>query len=235
MRTQRGLGLVEVMIALTIGLVLLLGVTGVFTTMRRTSLSMQQLSGVQNQQRMAMYFLHAAISGAGNNPDPMNNSSATLYPITVAPAFTSATQALTGTGDGSSGADQLSVRFTAATGGAEQGCSAAPTAGDVYTDTFSVAGGYLVCTETDNTAATAASTINLIPGVSAINVLYGVDTSNSGSATQYKSAAQVTTAGLWNSVKTAQVTLLFTNALAGQPGQPATVSLTETILFMANI
>lgn len=229
---QRGIGLVEVMIALTIGLVLLLGVSQAFLTMRETATTAQQLSAVQNQQRMAMYFLHVAVSGAGFNPDPVAKSGEVLYPVSG--VFTAPGQTLLGTGAGAA-ADTLSVRFTASAGGAQQGCSASLVAGHTYTNRFNVANGFLTCSETDNTAATAATTLNLIGGLAGMNIVYGVDSTGGGSVTQYLTGAQVTAANFWGNVKTAQVTLLFTNALAGQPGQPQTVSLVETIPYMANI
>ena len=232
MKTQRGLGMIEVMVAMTIGLFLLLGVSQAFNTMRQTSLATQQLSAVQNQQRMAMYFLHVAVSGAGFNPDPITRSTAVLYPALG--AFV-AGQTLSGTGAGAS-ADTLSVRFTASVGGAQQGCAASLTAGDSYTDTFSFVGGFLQCVDTDNTVVGAVpATVSLVSGLAGMNVVYGVDSNGGGSVTQYLTATQVSATGLWASVKTAQVTLLFANALAGQPGQPQTVQLVETIPFMANI
>ena len=237
MKTQRGLSLVEVLIALTVGIVLLLGVTETFSTMRQTSIATQKLSAVQNQQRLAMYFLHVAVASAGYYPDPVNTTAATVFPASG--SFV-ASQSLTGLGAGAL-ADSISVRFVARTGGAEQGCSASLVAGDVYTDTFSVVGGNLQCVELDNTAVGAvASTVNLIAGVSGMSILYGVDTTTGGSATRYMTASQIaattTPSDLWKSyVKTARITLQFANPLAGQPSQPQNVQLMETIPFMANI
>lgn len=231
--SQGGIGLIEVMIALTIGLVLLIGVGQYFLSMRQTAASAQNMSAVQNQQRMAMYFLHTAVSGAGFNPDPLNNAGDIQYPATG--VFTFAGQTLVGALVGAS--DTLTVRFTATTGGAEQGCSATLTAGHRYTDVFSVtADGFLACAETDNDATpVATTTVKLISGLTGMNILYGVDASGSGSASQYLTAAQVAAATFWGNVITVQATLVFANPLAGQPMQPATVQLMETIPYMANI
>ena len=229
---QQGLGMIEVMIALTIGLVLLAGVASVFTSMRRTAHDAEALSKVQNQQRQAMYFMHLAVSGLGYIATPLTSSATSLFPVT---GNFLAGQTLLGTGS-NAGTDTLSVRFSASTNGGQQGCSSSLTAGHVYIDSYSISGGYLRCIETDSTAGTGPSSpILLVPGLAGMNILYGVDSDGSGSTTQYLTADQVTTNSLWGSVKTAQVSLLFTNALAGQAGQSATVTLTETIPYMANI
>jgi type IV pilus assembly protein PilW len=178
---------------------------------------------------MALLFTSANLRGAG-----VYNALATT-PATqfLASAPFAAGQPLVGSGNGS-GSDSFSVRFTAAGSNAFQGCSAQLTANDVYTEVFAVAGGYLTCTETDNTAGVGPTTVNLVSGVSGMNVLYGVDTTGDGSADEYLTGDQVTTATLWRAVLTIQVTLIFTNPLAGQPGQPATVSLTQTVLYLGS-
>lgn len=239
--SQRGIGLIEVMIALTIGLVLLIGVAQYFVSMRQTATSAQQMSAVQNQQRMAMYFMHVAVAGAGFNPDPFTTDAVTQFPSSA--TFPTAGQALIGSGTnaGTYPAAVLSVRFTASTvtGGAEQGCSPNLIAGNVYTDEFSVANGYLVCKEINNTAGTAQTINNLIGDpvnkVLGMKVMYGVDAQNTFSAQQYLSAAEVTAGSFWGNVMTAEVTLFFTNPLKGQAGQPDSVSLKKMIPYMVNI
>ena len=79
-KRQRGLGLVEMMVAMTIGIVMLLGLATVFSAMRSTSISTQQLSAVQNSQNMAMFFLQTAVSGAGYNPTPQTTVAITQFP-----------------------------------------------------------------------------------------------------------------------------------------------------------
>lgn len=233
---QRGVGLIEVMIALTVGLVLLIGAAQYFISMRSTASSAQQLSALQNQQRMAMYFLHVAVAGAGYNPDPFSNSADSVYPSNS--TFPVSAQTLMGSGAAVAGSsDTLIVRFVAS--GAEQGCAASLTAGSVYTDTFTVStDGYLQCSERNDTAGTTAPTLKLIGNnVKDMQIQYGVDTQNSFSAQQYMSADQVTAANMWGNVMTAQITLRFTNPLAGQFGLPSTalMNLTETIPYMTNI
>lgn len=241
MKTQRGLSLVELMVSITIGLLLLLGLGTIFVSMKQTSTLRQGLSALQNNERMAMMFLETSIHTAGYYPSAtvITTSAATEFPVDGAIA---AGQALSGTG-ANAGADTLSVRFVAESAAgmtSSQGCSAALNPGDLYRDDFSIAGGNLTCNETDKTAGTATVPVTLITGLTAMNVLYGVDPTCTGSVTEYLTAAQVT-AAVWVGVcpapygaqlKTVNITLTFTNPLAGQSGQPATISIAQTTLYM---
>lgn len=261
MKAQSGFGLIEVMVALTIGIVLLLGLASVFASMRRTSVASQQLSLVQNQQRIALYFLHTAVAGAGyynamdNGTPPQQLDPIALFPATSAqPLFSGAGQSLAGVGKGT-GTDSLSVRFMASATAGLQGCSANLTAGDIYTDTFSVSAGVLQCVETHAPAAqpgnaSAPNTVRLIPGLVSMNIRYGVDQTGAGSVTTYLRADDVQATNFWplpltkgaiggrlgvSGVKTVEVTLVFQNPLASDAGQAPTVQLMETIPYMANV
>ena len=186
---------------------------------------------------MAMTFMQSSIQGAGFYPSTVASGVVTTNAVSAFPAtgsFTTSGQALVGA-DGAANTDTLSVRFIAdpTNTSAFQGCSAAPVANTLYTDVFSIdtVNQNLICTEN-------GTQYTLIVGVSGVNILYGVDapSGSSGSVTQYLTATNVTASlGYWNYVKTVQLTLLFTNPLAGQPGQPATISLSQTIPYMASL
>lgn len=219
-KKQRGSGLIELMVSIAIGLILVLGVSTVFLSVNKTFKDRKGLAELQNSERMAMSFISAGIHNAGYYPNPL------------APSPIAANQALVGTGDGMSHVDTLTIQFVAPSGAsvsAFQGCTATLIPGNIYTDTFSVstaAPGYLVCTET-NTTTNVTTTVNLITGLTGMDINYGVDTTGAGSVTIYRPANTAT----WGSVKTVVATLLFNNPLFGsaQPTQPATVSLTQTI------
>lgn len=224
MKTQRGAGLIELMISITIGLFLILGLGTMFYAMRQTSISRNGLSDLQDSERMAMMFLGSAVQGAGSFPigtAPGFNTAVLEFPL--ASPF-AAGQSVSGT----TGPDTLSIRFrsnpASATVGAIQGCSSSiTTTNTLYTNTFSVSGGNLNCTQNGTTTP-------MVSGVAGMTVLYGVDPTNTGSVTGYVTASAVTN---WSSVKTVNITLQFTNPLAGQqPSQPATVSFSRTIAVM---
>lgn len=219
-KNQCGSGLIELMVSIVIGLILVLGVSTVFLSVNKTFKDRKGLAELQNSERLAMSFISAAIHNAGYYPNPLAAS-----PIAT-------NQALVGTGDGISHADTLTIQFVAPSGAsvsAFQGCTATLTSGNIYTDTFSVstvAPGYLVCTETNVTTG-VTTTVNLVTGLSGMDINYGVDTTGSGSAAIYRPATTAT----WGSVKTVVVKLWFNNPLfvSGQTIQPQTVSLTQTI------
>ena len=184
MRIQRGAGLVEMMVAVVIGMVLLLGLGTILFSMNQTYRLRQNMSAAQNNQRNAMTFLSAMIQNAGYNPSPL--------------AVAAITTPLTGTGSGSGvpGTDTLTVSFIPASGVSEfQGCTNNLIPNKTYTDTFSVnaATRTLECIERD-IPLTVTVNIPLITGIQGMNVLYGVDTTASGSVTQYLPATSVTAA-----------------------------------------
>ena len=232
MKTARGFSLIELMVAIAIGLLLLFGLDMVFMTMNQTYTLRQRLSSFQDNERMAMWILASSIRNAGYFPNPVSTTplvfTTAVASFPASGAF-SAGQSLSGT-TGTGSDDSLSARFIASTS-AFQGCSTQLNQGDRYTDTFSVSGGYLTCNETDNTSG-VVNTVNLIAGVSGMVVRYGVDTTGAGSVTQYQSASSVSA---WSAVKTVKVTLQFVNPLQGQPGQAATLSVSQTIPYMVGL
>jgi type IV pilus assembly protein PilW len=232
MKTQRGVGLIELMISLTIGLFLILGLGTMFYAMRETSNSRNGLSALQDSQRMAMMFLGSAVQGAGSFPigtAPGFNTAVLEFPAASTTDYTFlSSQSINGQTGATAGTDKLTIRFrsnpVSATVGAIQGCSSSiTTTNTLFTNTFSVSGGNLNCTQNGTTTP-------MVPGVAGMTVLYGVDPAATGSVTGYVTASAVTN---WSSVRTVNVTLQFTNPLFGQqPSQPANVSFSRTIAVM---
>lgn len=232
MKTQRGVGLIELMISITIGLFLILGLGAMFYAMRETSNSRNGLSDLQDSERMAMMFLGSAVQGAGSFPigtAPSFNTAVLEFPAASTADYTFlSSQSINGQTGATVGTDKLTIRFrsnpAAAGVGAIQGCSSSiTTTNTLYTNTFSVSGGNLVCEQNGTTTP-------MVPGVAGMTVLYGVDPTNTGSVTGYVTASSVTN---WSRVRTVNITLQFTNPLAGQqPSQPATVSFSRTIAVM---
>jgi type IV pilus assembly protein PilW len=215
-KNQRGVGLIEIMVSIAIGLILILGLSTAFLGVNKTFRERQGLGELQNSERTAMAFISTGVRNAGYYPDPLLAS-----PI-------ASNLALVGTGDGTSYSDTLTIRFVAPSGASVspfQGCTASLTPGNTYTNTFSVSGGNLVCTETNITTSTS-TVVNLITGVDGMNISYGVDTTGAGSVTRYRPATAITT---WDvgRVKTVTVTLRFISPFV-QAGQPA-ITLTQTI------
>jgi len=220
---QHGIGLIELMIAVTISLFLMIGLGTVYYGMNQNSLARNGLSQLQDQQRTAMNLIAGAVQQAGFFPTPQTNTNATVF-LDSQPPFTVASASVTGT------TSSFSVRYAAAASESLATCIGMSSGTAIYVDTYSVStdGTHtLNCTETVN--GVAAKTQSLVAGVYRMRVWFGVDSKGDGSAYQYLAADGVAN---WNLVKSVQVTLDFINPLRGQPSQPDTIPFTRTIALM---
>jgi len=224
-REQNGFSIIELMIALLIGLFLVGGVLTIVQDNRRVFGSQNQLSQLQDSERLALTMMTDVIQMAGYFPDPTSNSAQSTM---KASGSMGAGQAMIGTPG-----DTLTVRY--ATSGSDNilSCTGTSTTGAIFTyvNTFSVvknpAGvSQLVCTREDGVA------YPLVNGVTNLSVMYGVNTTGSGNnVDSYQNASAVTN---WNNVISVNIKLTFTNPLyvaAGQ-GQPATFVLQRNVTVM---
>jgi type IV pilus assembly protein PilW len=231
-REQNGFSIIELMIALLIGLFLVGGVLTIVQDNRRVFGNQNQLSQLQDSERLALTMMTDVIQMAGYFPDPTSNSAqSTMLASTATTPAMVAGQALTG-----APGDSITVRYTSSGSDNILSCTGTSTTGAIFTyvNTFSVvvtpAGvGQLVCTR-ENGVAYA-----LVNGVTNLSVMYGVNTTGSGNNVDtYMTAATVTGTANWNNVISVQIALTFTNPLyvaAGQ-GQPATFLLQRNITVM---
>ena len=227
---QRGFTLIEILVALMIGLFLLGGLLTIVQANRAVFGNQSQLAQLQDSERMAMTILAEVIQSAGYFPDPTTNTLTTT--LTAAAPF-AVGQSVYGVYSAAPPGDQLYVRYMTAGGDGILNCSGQsnPTGGPntLYVNAFQVLNGQLVCTMN-------GTPYNLANGVTNLSVLYGVK-ANAGAAGNnvdtYMTAAQVTAAGLWGSVISALVQLTFTNPVyvAGTAQQP-TVSIQRVISVM---
>jgi type IV pilus assembly protein PilW len=228
---QSGFTMIELMVALLIGLFLMGGLMTLLQNNRKAFSSQNLLGQLQDSERLAMSMMSGVIQQSGYFPDPTVNSPATALPASGSFA---AGQGLTGTT-----ADTITARYTTAPGDGILNCrgtSNPPTSGAnaTYVNQFSVAviGGVsqLVCTDQNGVV------YPLVSGVTNLSVLYGVNTSGSGTNVDtYMTAALVTAATAWNNVISAKVTLTFTNPLYYAPnpqGQPLTIAVQRYITIM---
>jgi len=233
--SERGFTLVEILIALLIGLFLMGALLTIVQTNRTVFGNQNKLAQLQDSERMAMTMMADVIQSAGYFPDPTTNTlSGTL---SASPPF--------GTGESVSGAagDQISVRYMTAGGDGILNCSGQsnPVGGPntLYVNTFQV------LTPANSTTSQLVCIMNgtqynLVNGVTQLTILYGVKANAAAAGNNvdtYMNAAQVSAAGLWGSVISALVQLTFTNPMyvASQPAsavnQP-TVSLQRVIGVM---
>jgi len=236
-RRHSGFSMIELLVALLIGLFLLFGLTAVLQTNKRTFTSQNLLSQLQDSERLAATMMNDVIEQAGYFPNPTTNTAASSFAVTA--PFTTAGQSIYGTYSSSTPGDSISVRYVAAAFSTFPmncigGNNSAGTANATYVNTFKVAVNangvsQLVCTRENGT------TYPLVNNVTNLKVMYGVNNSGSGNNVDtYMNALQVTN---WSNVVSVQITLTFSNPLVGAPGQPAnsgptTFPLTRTINIM---
>ena len=221
-----GFTLIELMIALLIGLFLIGGLLVLVQAMKRTDTVQSGLSKLQDNERLAMTLITNVVQTAGYFPDPLNNSQSSEFP---ASGNFAVGQALYGTGTGTD--DTISVRYATSGTDGVLDCSGNTQGASTLTNAFSLdVNGNLQCQLTVGTAAT--QTITLVSGLTNVQILYGVQTnsaSGNNSIDAYLDASQVTAGSYWPDVISVQIALTFQNPLYGTgSGQSTTVPQTVT-------
>jgi type IV pilus assembly protein PilW len=229
-RDERGFTLIELMIALVIGLFITAGLVTLVQAMKRTTTSQTGLSQLQDNERMGMSLIANAVQSAGYYPNPLLNTSTTFFTAISTPVTLAAGQSMSGSANATAAlGDVITLRYTTAGADNVLNCAGTTSATQkTWTATFSIdANSNLQCSLYDGTTTVL---VPLVAGVTKLQVLYGVQTNATAlfnSADTYLAAASVTNWGLVRSVK---VTLTFANPLAGQPGQSNT-TVSATIPF----
>jgi type IV pilus assembly protein PilW len=230
-RDQRGFTLLELMIALTIGIFLLGALLIIVQTNKTVFGNQNKLSQLQDSERMALTMITDVIQSAGYFPDPTINTQSSA--LTAVGLFASG-QAISGTHAAAAPGDQINVRYMTASGDNILNCSGQSNvtgANTLYVNSFQIVGNQLVCTMN-------GTDYNLVSGVMNLQILYGVKANLiavGNDVDTYMSADQVTAALLWNNVITVMVNLTFTNPLyvaAAPQGQPATIQIQRVVGVM---
>jgi type IV pilus assembly protein PilW len=241
---QRGFTLVEIMVALTIGIFLTGALLTIVQSNRRVFGEQNQLAQLQDNERMAMTMMTDVIESAGYFPDPVHNSLGTALPLS---GVFAAGQSIYGTYSATAPGDQIQVRYMTAPSDGILNCSGLPNPNPVgglnivYLNSFAVLNGQLVCTVTMNGGApTAYPLVGGLTGsgldITNMTVLYGVKANAAATGNNvdtYMNATQVTAAALWSNVISVSVQLTFTNPLSANSGQPATFTMQRVIGVMS--
>lgn len=238
-RRQAGLGLVELMVALLIGLFLLAGLGVLFLNMKQAFTSQDQLAQLQDNERMVLTVLTTTVQAAGYFPDPRVNTSVGLMPAASGTGYGSlaAGQGLVGLTGSSGASDTITSRYVTANGDGVMDClgnvnPASSGTTKLMMNTFTVsASNELRCSNDGGTTSTPLVG-GATGGVTAMQVVYATDTTGDGTALQYVDAATVTSHGWWPQVRTARITITFANPFAAQAGQPATIAWTQIVNLM---
>src|ERR1700690_3870566 len=100
---MRGFTLVELMIAILIGLFLTAGLLTLVGAMKRTTTTQTSMSQLQDSERIAMSLIATVVETAGYFPNPAVNSATTFFlPTSTGPLFPSG-RAITGAANGTLG------------------------------------------------------------------------------------------------------------------------------------
>ena len=205
-RHNRGMTLIELMVAITVGLFLLLAMYAIFVSFKLTSQSQNGLAQMQDDQRMSMTILSQIAQSAGyfgNVQTQLVNTALLADNSTVSGvSFSAGTVTYINQLAVASSTLQLTCGIN--------GAAAQPIVGGL------------------------ASPVTTCPsigyrGISNIQFLYGVDPGNTGSVTQYVTAGSVTN---WLNVRSLRATLSM--QYCGQIGAaPVTISFPRFI-FLPN-
>jgi type IV pilus assembly protein PilW len=231
--------MVELLVALLIGLFLIGGLLTLVQDNRRTFATQNLLAQLQDSERLAMTMITDVIQTAGYFPNPTLNTAVGSLPAAGGMA---AGQALAGTGAFNAPApgDSITVRYATQNGDGILNCTGNSnnTGGNVtYTNVFSVVNGQLVCTLN----GVALPLVGAPPGtpnaitVNNLVILYGINAAGtSNNVTEYVDATGVAN---WNAVIAVKVTLTFQNplwsaAFVGQGNQPQTLNFQRIIPVM---
>jgi len=242
---QRGFTLLELMIALMIGLFLVGALLIVVQDNKRAFTSQNQLARLQDLERLAMTILADSIQQNGYFPDPTTNTAAALFPA-QGTLFPLQGQSLMGYTALSAGADAISVRRAATGGdGLIDSCTGTSDTGatNIIGSTFFIPDvstgntGQIWCSQGFTyymVVGDVAATVTRNPiQVTNMTFLYGIN--STGVATNvdtYKQASQMSATD-WLNVISVQITLSFTNPLyTATNGQPQNVTFSRVVDIM---
>jgi type IV pilus assembly protein PilW len=238
-RAARGFTFVEIMVAIALGLFLIGGLLTLVQAMRRTATNQSGMSQLQDNERMAMQLITDVVQSTGYYTNPLTNSAPAAFLVGVyGPATFTSGQALVG--NYTAGVpDIITNRYQ--TAGTTVGDNAINCTGNanatpasfVNQITVNTATNYLTCTVWVN--ANQPITVSLVPGITGMSILYGVESGNgvaTNSVDAYLTADLVTAGNFWPQVRSVQVTLTFLNPMSAQPGQPPTVNFIRNIAVM---
>ena len=227
----RGFTLVEILVALTIGMVLTLVVAQLFLGSRRTYATTDEVSRMQENIRFTYQLLTRTIHMGGYKSSPNTK---------VDQVFTVATPVLVGLEGASPASDSFTVSFQGNTNGTALDASGNPLADGTVVDCQGVAiGAGVMSTNTFTIKVSPRSGRNalfchngtldqeIIPDVENMQVLYGVDNNTDLIVDTYMPANLIAN---MNNVRSVRVALLFTTPaevlpapqVSGAPVAPAT-------------
>lgn len=174
-RSQQGLSLVELMIAMTLGLIILLAIVAVYLGSRQSFRMQEENARLQETGRFALEIVGRSVRQAGFWNMPIN-------PVATATAFGGVP--INGNNGVAGAADSVTVQYDGLAG--ERDCEGTQLpANGVVTEVYSInANNELVCEGVDQNNAASP----LVGNVEDMQILYGIDTTADQSVDRYQAA-----------------------------------------------
>jgi type IV pilus assembly protein PilW len=247
---QRGFTLIEIMVAIMIGLFLTGGLLTLVQTLKQTSGTQNAMSQLQDNERMAMTLLADVIQSTGYWPNPLAVTAAGVFlPVPALPVGAqvvsfSAGQTLVGAGGYLDVVPDQVIVIRYATSGTDNviNCMGNPNAiaapGGVLVNAFFLAADPAVPGTYDLMCSfNGGVPVQLVSGITNMQIYYGVQTNpgvSNNSVDTYLDGNTVTADGYWGNVLSVKIKMTFVNpmygALGGQ-GQTQIASMPQTISF----
>lgn len=224
---QSGLSLIELLIAMLIGMFLIVVVVTLVINMGRNFKTQDQVSQIDDAERFMLTVLNNTVHVAGYFADPTSGDPNKIFVNAGTPDGSAlvAGQFVSGTKGAGTASDTLNVRVQAGSNDGLTNCQgdsnpgAAPV---IWINSFAVnASGQLTCTVTAD-GSVGAPTV-LVDNVSSVKILYGVDTDADGSVDTYLDAAGVTagtntkTPNFWLAVGSVRLSITLRDTLHSTP------------------
>ena len=211
----KGFSIVELLVAITISSLLLLGVTKIFIDTKSSYNLREGLSRLQENGRFAMDLVQISFRQTGFKADGFQSDNAAFLVDAgnYGPAnnidFLTAGQVIAGLEGGGTNSDTLSFRFqqpSVAPFVVECNPNLAPVAGATLVNTI-----YIAADSTLHCIDSAGNDQQIIDGVQNLQILYGVDSDLDRIADMYIPANTVTANSDWPQVVSVRLALLLSS------------------------
>lgn len=205
---QRGFTLVEVMVAITLSLILMVGVGQIYLSSKESFRIQNELAQIQENQRIAVQFLQHDIRQAGYVP-----FGAVFIPNPISV-----------TDGGANNSDSITISYTA-----DKDCLGQDAPDHIAVNTYSILNGRLMC-QGNGGGLNNAGSQPIADGVSNMQILLGVDNNPDNDSASMKSAdayVNATSSMVLNNVVSIRIALLVRST---DPVKKQDVSLTYNLL-----
>jgi type IV pilus assembly protein PilW len=235
---QCGLSVVELLVAVVIGMLLLTGVLQVFLASKQTYSSNEAASRLQENGRFALEFIAQSARHAGY-VEPANTTASKPAPIAAPSAAACNTPQVCSSDGAGNASDAIGFIFQPRLleGNVRRDCLGSVVGDANNTDLIinqfvlipavnAAAHSALGCRSwniNDNNWVTGATPAPLIDGIDALQIQYGLSANSSdlNSVSQYVSADRVTALNKWNDVVAIRIAVLANSVERTSPPTPA--------------